>query len=181
MSPRLLSLASFFTIEAGNYKNFTFSAETASFVRNIILAMCAGILLAALCTMYQRYIPGGFIRALLRAEAFSEENAKTLAELGYEKNIFIRFELRFGTLLLKHLHFTDENNTAANENTKRSCPTQNARFYIPEELKYRAELRYDTKGSGPLQFIITVFLTGGIAVILIKTIPLILSFVDAIL
>jgi hypothetical protein len=178
----LLSLASIFNIEAGNYKHFSFSAENAVFVRNVIFAMCAGILLASLCTMYQRYVPGSFIRALLRAEAFSAENAKSISEIGFEKNIFIRFELQFGTLLLKHLGFTEENEKTSFEKfSSRKRPSRNARFYIPEELKYRAELRYETKGNGPLQFVLTAALTCAIAIILFKTIPLLLSFVDAIL
>jgi len=172
-----LSLASIFTIEAGNYEHFRFDAQTAVFVRNVILAMCAGILFAALCTMYQRYVPGKFIRAILRAEANSPETAKTLAELGFEKNFFVRFELRCGTLLLKNLQFCEEQS----ENEKNNRPSDAARFYIPEDLKYRAEMRYETKGSGPVQFILTVVLTFAIAIVLIKVIPMLLSFVDAIL
>lgn len=177
MSTATLSLASIFTIEAGNYEHFQFDAQSATFLRNVILAMCVGILFAALCTMYQRYVPGSFIRAILRAEANTPETARTLAELDFEKNIFVRMELRFGTLLLKHLAFYEEEQ--GEEEKKR--PTESARFYIPEELKYRAELRYETKGSGPVQLIFTVVLTFAIAILLIKVIPMLLSFVDAIL
>lgn len=177
MSTATLSLASIFTIEAGNYEHFRFDAQSATSLRNIILAMCIGIIFAALCTMYQRYIPGSFIRAILRAEANTPETAKSLAELGFEKNIFVRMELRRGTLLLKHLSFIEN----AEDGEEKKRPSESARFYIPEELKYRSELRYETKGSGPVQFILTVVLTFGIAILLIKVIPLLLSFVDAIL
>jgi uncharacterized membrane protein affecting hemolysin expression len=54
MPAPMLSLASFFTIEARDYQNFSFDADARTMVRNLILAFCIGILLAALYSLYQK-------------------------------------------------------------------------------------------------------------------------------
>ena len=127
------------------------------------------ISLAAIITFYQRSIPGGFVRALLRAEALSPEKAKTLAELGYEKSRLIGLELRHGTVMKKTVQRVGEGSDTA------------VRYYIPEELKYRAETRYQSKGNGPLQLILTIALSFGLAILLIRLIPAVLGMIDAIL
>ena len=172
----MLSLASFFQIEAREYENFRITEETASTLTLFILALSIGIALAACFTLYQRYVPGSFIRALLKSEANSGENAKTASELGFENNVFIKFELRFGTVMLKCLRFTSENGT-----NDKYPDFSTARFYIPEELKYRAEARYDTKGNGPFQLILTIIFSVVAAVLIVKLLPFLLSLVDAIL
>ncbi len=164
-----LSLASLFTVETREYQNFTFTESDASMVSFVVIGICIGIVIASLIIFYQRNIPGGFVRALLRAEALSPETAKTLAELGYEKNALIKFELRHGAVMKKTVQQMGEGSNAE------------VRYYIPEELKYRAETRYQNKGNGPIQLILTAILSVGLAILLIKLIPAVLSMVDAIL
>ena len=52
------------------------------------------------------------------------------------------------------------------------------RLYIPEELKYRAELRFDKKGNGVAGLVLTAVLTVALAILLIKLMPDILQLVD---
>ncbi len=54
----------------------------------------------------------------------------------------------------------------------------NDRFYIPEELKYKAEVRYDRAGSGKLPFVITVVACITIAILLCRFMPTLLGFAD---
>lgn len=164
-----LSLASLFRIEPREYKHLTLTESDLTMLSLLVIGLCIGISLAALITFYQRNIPGGFVRALLRAEALSPEKAKTLAELGYEKNRLVGFELRHGTVMKKTVQQTGKGNDTA------------VRYYIPEELKYRAETRYQKKGNGPLQLVFTIALSFGLAILLIKLIPAVLGMIDAIL
>ena len=106
-----LSLASFFTIEARDYANFSFDASARATLRNVILAFCIGILLACLYTLYQKLVPGGIVRAILKAQAHTPEAAKTLTELGLDKNPLYRFELRRNTVLKKTVLCTSEQET----------------------------------------------------------------------
>lgn len=56
-----------------------------------------------------------------------------------------------------------------------------ARFYIPEDLRYRAEFRYEKKGSGMPMMILTVVLTVVAAVLLCHFLPQLLGLADVIL
>ena len=152
MRPRL----SVFDIPtSGTYEHFSFTAEKADSVRNAILALCFGILLAAL------------VRALLRVEALSPETAKTLDELELRQRRLLGFELR--------------HNAALRHTVKEIKDGEVTRYYIPEEGKYRAAVRFEKKGNGLRDLILTTLLTVGLSILLIRLFPLLLLFIDAIL
>lgn len=177
MPQRMLSLASFFSIEAREYAHITFDAAARTTVRNVILGFCAGILIAALYAFYQKTIPGGIVRTLLRCEAFSEDTAKTAAELGWERNILFRFELAHNGMLKKLIRTVSAPADAAEgEETEAEL-----RYYIPQELKYRAEVRFDKQGSGPVGLIVTLALTLLLSIALIRLLPALLGVVDRLL
>lgn len=174
MSRTALSLASFFSIEARDYTNFTFDADARATARNVIIAFAIGILLAAFYAFYQKNVPGAIVRALLHAEAFDENSAKTAAELGFGKNIFILFELKHNIALKKSV------TRISRENAEEGDMTEEA-YYIPEELKYRAEVRYEKEGNGPAALIFTAVLTVVLAIMLIRLMPALLTVIDHLL
>lgn len=53
-----------------------------------------------------------------------------------------------------------------------------ARFYIPEELKYRAEIRFRTKGSSWWVVALTVVLSVVVAALLCRLLPNVVAFAD---
>ncbi len=53
-----------------------------------------------------------------------------------------------------------------------------ARFYIPEELRYRAEVRFDKKGSGWLPVLLTAVVAVFLAAILCWLLPDLVRFAD---
>ena len=179
MTKTALSLASLFTIEAREYANFNFDASARTTLRNVILGFCIGILVASLYMLYQKLIPGGIIRAILRAEAFTAESAKSLAELGLDKNPLYRFELRHNAMLKKLVLCASEQK--GDGDNADSSTEQEQRFYLPEEEKYRAEIRFDKKGNGVAGLLITAVLTVGLAILLIKLTPAVLGMVDNLL
>ena len=225
MPAPMLSLASFFTIEARDYQNFSFDADARTMVRNLILAFCIGILLAALYSLYQKQVPGAIVRAILREKALSPGSAKTAEELGISKNPLMRYELQHNTVLKRLVHTVGEekdqtppqSSAPASETSDATpdapaqdiapacedtptdapacdpdpvpaqdpAPTRDdtfahtpARYYIPEELKYRAETRFDTKGSGPFSILLTICVTIIIGVALIRFLPGLLGIID---
>ena len=185
MTDQRLSLASIFTIEAREYAHFSFDASARTALRNVILAFCIGILLASLYMLYQKLVPGNIIRAILRAEAHSSESAKTLTELGLDKNPLYRFELRRNAVLGKMVLRASEQGSDKSESETASkdakSATQEERFYISEEDKYRAEIRFDKKGNGVAGLVLTAALTVVLAILLIKLIPAVLGMVDNLL
>ena len=92
-------LNEFFTPELGTYDNLTFNESSFVSLKYIIMGIFFGIILASLSALYNRRVLGKFIRALIKADATSPEKAKTLAELGFEKNGFVRTSLRNGCTL----------------------------------------------------------------------------------
>lgn len=166
---RALSPLSIFVIEAREYQNFTFDAASRTMTRNVIVALCIGIVLASLYAAYQRGVVGKPVRALLRAEAFSPESAKTLAELSLASNPFVVFEIERNRVL-RGLICVVEGEEG-----------EEPRYYIPEELKYRADVRFEAKGNGVFALLLSVVVAVGLAAALIALLPTCLTIIDNLL
>ncbi|MBE6554254.1 MAG: hypothetical protein E7666_07930 [Ruminococcaceae bacterium] len=159
----------YFTVELGSYQNFAFSGSSGNLLRNIILAAACGIIIAALMTLYMRRGLGGFVRRLIATGATSPEQAKTLMELGYFRSVAIRRELSRGSALRMVVRCREqeahEAELAERQSVgKRASETYrhdflSAHFYVPEDLRHRAEIRFDAKGSGWLPTVITIAVT----------------------
>ena len=52
------------------------------------------------------------------------------------------------------------------------------RYYIPEELKYRAEIRFEQKGNGLFALVFTCAAAVGLAVLVIALLPWFLGVID---
>ena len=89
----------FFSPELGAYDNFNINEGSFVSLKYIIIGLFFGIIFAAISAFYNRRVLGDFIRALIKADATSPEKAKTLAELGFDKNGFVKTSLRNGCTL----------------------------------------------------------------------------------
>ncbi len=203
----------YFSIELRAYENLHFDAGAPATMQNIILALAVGFILAAAWSTYTRSVLGGFVRALLKAEAHSPEDAKTLHELGFFRNAAIRRELWRGVDLRKIVHrageedgqtansLAEEKNDAETVEGEETQPTSKntpykffgakkdpltppkpdfltERYYIPQDLRYRAELRYRKRGSGWGAFAITVVIAIVLAALIGRFLPDLLQLAD---
>lgn len=159
-------LGSFFTVAVREYEKISFTAENAKTATVLIYMLGLGIILASLCAFYQQRVPGRVVRALLRASALDEASAKTAEEIGVRRGSLAMFELRHGTVLRRMVQVTNE---------------ETPRYYIPEALKYRAEIRFDKKGNELPGLLITVLLSLGVALLLVNALPMVLSIIDNLL
>lgn len=187
----------YFTVDFRTYNNFTITSQTTQMIRNMVLAILIGILLASLYVAYMRSVPGGFVRALLREGADTPEKAKTLRELGYFRSPMIRRELTVGNSLRMVVRYhdpkdlsveTEEQNAQmdAKKHTRtlktgKKLDFLSARFYIPEELHYRADIRFDSKGSGWRFAIVVAVASVIVAALICIFLPDILTLVDGII
>lgn len=178
MSGGALSLASLFEVPVGEYKKLTFDAADARMARTLIFAVCFGIALSAVYNFYQHRVPGGIVRRILAAGALSPESAKTAAELGFDNSMLALFELQKGTTLSHVVRFVGD---TPDEGGKRPAQNAETRYYIPEEQKYRAELRFQKEGHGAVGLLLTVLLAVLAAPILCRMLPLFLTFLDSLL
>lgn len=196
----------YFSVELHAYENLHFSANASTAAQSIIFAIAIGLILAAAWGTYTRTVLGSFVRSLLKADATSEQNAKTLRELGFFRSVAIRRELYRGVDLKKLVKRASlnggegENAPAAEnvaleggegENTSAATAKKDDealfekkpnfltdRFYIPEELRYRAELRYEKKGSGWGAFAVTVVVSLLLAALIGRFLPDLLQLAD---
>lgn len=146
----------------------------------IIWSLYIGILLATVFSYYQKRIVGGFVRHLMKNGANTPDNALTLAQLGYSKHPAIRRELSKPGPLRKMVWEVDDNYRMG-ENGVLYCAREKAldlnlgRFYIPEEKRIEAELRYEGKGNDLFAVIISVAVFFVIAVLACIWLPTILE------
>ncbi len=193
----------YFRLEFGAYNHFSISERGANTLNKIIIGLIFGCIFAAVYTVYQKKTVGAFVRKLLKSEAFSAESSKNLLDLEEFRSTVVRRELAKGTFLRKVVRCREEEafyaalretTDTAQEAGKGSAARSpyakrdkehtfrmdftTAHFYIPEDLKYRAELRFDQKGSSWLFVLLTAVLTPVIASLICQFLPDILQMCD---
>lgn len=195
-------------------------------LRLIVWSLFAGFVVASLLAIYNKRVVGSIVRRML-SSAVSEENAKTIGELGYDykKDIFVKSALRSDSALRKYIYIAggnvsvdgeakqnnigdnkiadsvnaSENASASNvpdEQDEKQNSEQNisrkikrrghsekidfetAKFYIPEEMKIRAEMRYNQKGTDLVALIICILVFAIVAAAAIWVVPKLLSMLD---
>lgn len=173
----------FFTPSFGTYEHLGFLGSETTF-KWAILALYFGLVIAAVAVYYNRCILGKAVRALDAAGCSSPERAMTLAELGLDKNIFIKMSLRRrnGTLArtVRHVVFTDGDTEVDGQNAeRRKIDFGSDGFYLEPEKRDSAIQRFSEKGSGILS-IVLVAVIGLVAVVLIfKCAPVVFNLLDA--
>lgn len=166
-----------FNLEFGSYDNFSVSGNANGTVRNVIIGLLFGMIITAILSSYTRNVHGRFIRGLLERDALSPDKAVTLKECGVFACPAIRDQLRRGGALAKLTKCAEQE--ALEEKKEDYVPNFSTdRFYIPEDLKYRAELRFENKGFGKLPMLLTVVVSILGAYLLFKVLPVLLTFAD---
>lgn len=158
-----------------------------------VWGMYFGIFLACLLALYEKRVIGGFVRTLLKKEAFSPEKAMTLQELGYGKNPFVRGALRGKTALssLVYMPGEDPEITGAPEEgdihaqiharpairSAAAVKSADARFYIPAPLRHRAALRFEQHGTHLMAVLVAVGAFALLALAILWLMPKVSSYV----
>ena len=97
----------------------------------IVWTVYIGIAIGVIMTYYNKSVLGKAIRIMLEKQVFGEEKAMTAEELGFSGNFFIMNSIRRGVLA----RFV------------RVLEGEEKRYYLVEEERHRAELRYSNKGT----------------------------------
>ena len=173
----------YFTIHFGAYDNFSVTERTTETVNTVIPALVWGIIIAAIATFYSRRVVGSFVRTLCEKEAFSPQKGVTLFDTGLFRSTVVRRELSKSAFLRKVVFCREEQAFLVEKGNDASYKIDFTRdhFYIPEDLKYRAEIRYSTKGSTWLYVVLTVILVPVVVGLLCRFMPNILQAVDSLI
>lgn len=191
----------FYYFDYGNnayYPNLNMDSDSLIFVKNVILGIFIGLCIAAFGAVYNKRVLGNFVRKLLREECLSKESAKTLYELGAMQNYAIRNAVRKSTSLRRVVRCKEEEEFLAEQEKLRlefeesakgdkkavfreekfEIDTANDHFYIPEEMKYMADVKFESRGTTWLGAILFVVLMAIVFVALIVFLPDIFQMLD---
>ncbi len=173
----------YFTVRFGVYDNFSITEQTANIVNKIIPALIWGIIIAAIATVYCRRILGDFVRTLIQKEALFPEAGVTLFEAGSFRSTVLRRELCRSAFLRKVVFCREEQEFLSEKGKDATYKIDFTKdhFYIPEDLKYRAETRFNQKGSTWLYAVATIVLVPTVIGLLCRFIPNILGFADSLI
>jgi hypothetical protein len=122
----------------------------------LIGAVLLGVVFAAFAFVFQKKVVGKLPRALIAAEATSEETAKTMQELGIKADLLTELYLNNPqSALRKTVRFVGQQDLTYEEmsqkKSERRIPPKpdsaSSRFYIPAEKVDRMAKRYSEKGN----------------------------------
>ena len=143
----------------------------------VIAGICLGLIIGLIVSYVSKKRAQSIVKNLSLMKAVSEESALTLAELGEGKGIS-KGILKSGKPLRKYIACSNSENAEAEITSgfvktlcrifSREVPKrtdfEKARFYLPEEKRISAEVRYDTGKMTPVTVIISVILIIGLGI-----------------
>ena len=158
----------FFSTEMPYYENFNVQSNALFSMRGLIVGITIGIIFASISTVYNKRYLGDFIRLLIYRDCLDSSRARTLAELECDRSAGVRSAIKAGGCLSRWVRCAEEDQFYAEQEQqridheelhkdekhppkfreltfKRDCDTMH--FYIPEELKNSAEVKFDSKGA----------------------------------
>lgn len=117
----------------------------------VVWCVYAGIMIAGIMAVYNKRFLGEFVRKLIDEEAFSPDKALTLEELGLEKNSLLKYEIKRGVVFKSIVYEKDDDVVITDGSAApvyhKELDFEKARFYVPFELRHRAGLKFDKKGT----------------------------------
>ena len=126
----------------GQYDHLDFSGTNTTLLF-VVGGLCVGVLIASFMMYYQSNVAGAFARKLLSDKIFSEKDAKTLSELGFEKSEAVKREMRSRSSVLRKLVSYEEDGTVYDYRTELALrlgiPVEKLDELVKEEEKRRAE------------------------------------------
>ena len=187
----------YFTPQFGDYEHIEIAESSLVSLPMVAIAAVIGMCIAAIAAIFNKRYLGDFVRTLISAEALSPETAQTLEQLGYLKNTTIRSSLKNGTTLRRVIKCVEEEqyydaikkkreefeqtNTDPKAKFKEipyKMDVSTAHFYIPEDLKYTAELKFEKKGTDWLSFVLVLVGSIVLALLIIWAVPELLQMTD---
>lgn len=178
---------------AGKYDNLVFYNRIQNF-KLVLFAVWLGIIIGISYSYYTKDYLGRLVRRLLKNEALSPEKAMTLKELGYKHAFPLSIHLKKGGMLSRYVSAAngDEAVSAKEKNKKfkkirslfgisdvtEKYDFSSLKFYVPEEKKYKADVRFEKKGSNPAWFLTWAIVITALAVLVYFLVPELVTMLD---
>ena len=186
----------------GTYENLELAKMPLFSIRLTVLGIFIGIIIACIAMAYHKKVLGGIVRRLIEKECLSPESAMSASELGYKKNFFIKYALERSVSLRSIVKCVEEDEylaaqaeaKALSDEKRKEDPSvkkfkakdylidaSKDRFYIPEEKRIRAEIKFEKKGSGWISTVFAIIFVIILFFVVLLVLPQILSYVDGLL
>lgn len=186
----------YFSVDTGRYEHIDLGSGSLITLQRIVLGLFAGIIIAAGIALYDKNRLGAFVRKLVKEQCLWPDKAQTLYELGFMKNSGVKASLRSPNQLGKVVRCVEKEAYDKQVEEARAAYVaehgddkdffmpdyrinfDTDHFYIPDEEHYRAEVRYEEKGSGWRAFILVVIVSVIGAALVCFLLPDMLQMVD---
>ena len=184
-----------FPVFAAAFENFSFDSPLFS-METVVWGLVIGVAVGASWAVLTRRTLGTFVKRLHKAEAADPASAVTLENIGMERNPILRLSLREGKALRKYALCANPEEcviprpapTGFSKGIRRVFSLEEertpvidltrARFYMPDGLRYEAEVRYDKKGTDIAGLIVSVVMLLALGLVVQWLLPELLSFLD---
>ena len=158
----------YFTVDLPYLENLSLGSGSLISLGGVIIGIAIGIVIAAICTVYNKRYIGDFVRKLIYEECFDAGSAKTLYELGYLKSAGVRDVIKSGGSLSRWVRCVEEDDFLSELEKSRQAFDEEHKndikkpkfkeiefkrdlntmhFYLPRDKKYAAEIKFDDKGT----------------------------------
>jgi hypothetical protein len=195
-------LYSVYLSSEGSYENLGLEKMPLFSIRLTVLGIFIGIIIACIAMAYHKKVLGAIVRKMIALEALSPEAAKTSEELGYKKNFLIKNALERSTSLRSVIKCVEEEEFLLAQAEAKAQQEQDGtesgkkrrfrereyvidaskdRFYIPEEKRIRAEIKFEKKGSGWLATTVSIILVIVLFFAVLLVLPQVLTYIDKML
>lgn len=168
-------------------------------VKLLILGFFVGLSVACFAAVWDKRVLGNAVRTILARGCLTPETAETLSQLGYARSTIVRHSVRKSVTLRRVVRCVEEEQFLARQEARRLeheekrktdkslgrfretayvFDLENDHFYIPEEMKYMADIKFDKKGSSLLVAILFTVIMLIAYVVLLVYLPEILDILN---
>lgn len=175
-----------------SFENFSIDVNGSS-MYIIVWGLYIGIVLGVLGALITRVYSSRLITAIVKAGASDEEHAVRIDDLDIKGKGIIKYMLKPGSALSRTLVCANRNEFPANEHSKlkkfwhekflseeipEKTPFDVAKFYLPEERRIGAELRFSVEEHPVRNFILAAVGLFAVACFAVFAIPELLTMFD---
>lgn len=187
----------YFTPDLVGFENLDFSTSSIVTLQTVIIGLTLGIVIASGISIFDRGYMGAFVRTLIENEVFSPDKAVLLSDIGFHKSMPIRSSIKRGRIFKGWVKCVEEEEYLAEMQKKREEYEANPEksksafkmqpfkinvdtmhFYIPEEKQYKAEVKFNGRGSNIVTFIFVAIVALALCVLTIRFLPELLRMLD---
>ncbi len=186
----------YFSVDVGRYEHISIGSGSLVTLQKVVLGICFGVIVAAGIACYDKNRLGAFVRKIVKEQALSPEKAMTLEELGFSRNGGVKASLRSANKLGRIVHCVEKEQYQKQVDAAREAyitehgseegffmpeyrmDVKNDHFYIPDEEHYRAEIRFENRGSGWRAFILVCIVAVVAAALICFLLPDMIQLVD---